>query len=124
VLPTDYAKLYAAEMVAGLTALHGAGIIHRDIRPETVQLGKDGHVVLSELGRAKLVRNVASFNVTADNSLASFDDMSPYHAPEIVLRWEHDNKVDWWGFGLVLCFMLTGKVAHWFYLCCLVLIFS
>lgn len=36
--------------------------------------------------------------------------LSVYRAPEIVLGWKHEYKVDCWGFGLVLHFMIFGKV--------------
>jgi serine/threonine-protein kinase len=41
------------EVAAGLDALHGAGIIHRDIKPQNILFGADGTAMLTDFGLAK-----------------------------------------------------------------------
>src|ERR1043166_379810 len=43
-----------AGVAGGLAAAHTAGILHRDIKPETVLVGKNGYAKLADFGLAKL----------------------------------------------------------------------
>ncbi|CAO1621205.1 unnamed protein product [Jaminaea pallidilutea] len=52
-LGRDRARFYAAEIVEGVEGLHKAGVIYRDLKPENVLIGTDGHIVLSDFGLSK-----------------------------------------------------------------------
>ncbi|KAN0065229.1 hypothetical protein ACQY0O_001726 [Thecaphora frezii] len=52
-LGRDRARFYAAEIVEGVEGLHKAGVIYRDLKPENVLIGADGHIVLSDFGLSK-----------------------------------------------------------------------
>lgn len=52
-LGRDRARFYAAEIVEGVEGLHRAGVIYRDLKPENVLIGSDGHIVLSDFGLSK-----------------------------------------------------------------------
>jgi serum/glucocorticoid-regulated kinase 2 len=52
-LGRDRARFYSAEIAEGLSGLHEAGIIYRDLKPENVLIGSDGHVVLTDFGLSK-----------------------------------------------------------------------
>lgn len=72
---------------------------------------KDGRIVLADLSSAKILqanRNASGAESACDMNLS---EVGQYQAPEVILRWAHDYSSDWWGFGLLLCFMLTGKHA-------------
>jgi serine/threonine protein kinase len=45
-------RLYAAELVLAIEALHSKNIIYRNLRLEHVLLDKDGHIVLTDLSAA------------------------------------------------------------------------
>ena len=53
ILPEEDAKFYAAEMVLAIESVHEMGCIHRDLKPDNVLIGKDGHIKISDFGLSK-----------------------------------------------------------------------
>ena len=53
--PLEVAELVrvVSEVAAGLDALHGAGIVHRDIKPGNILFAADGTAMLTDFGMAK-----------------------------------------------------------------------
>jgi len=47
----------AVQLCAGLGALHGAGIIHRDMKTDNVLVGNDGRVVITDFGIARALKD-------------------------------------------------------------------
>ncbi|TYJ31420.1 hypothetical protein E1A91_A06G196800v1 [Gossypium mustelinum] len=97
----DLARIYTAEIVSAVSHLHSNAIMHRDLKPENILLDAEGHVMLTDFGLAK------EFNEnTRSNSMCGTLE---YMSPEIVLGKGHDKAADWWGVGILLYEMLTGK---------------
>lgn len=44
---------YASEIILALEYLHEQKVIYRDLKPENVLLGRDGHIKLSDFGLSK-----------------------------------------------------------------------
>jgi len=100
------------EACRGLHAAHelrdlsGAplGLIHRDISPDNLMLGFDGHVKVIDFGIA-LVKNRQA-PVTEFGSLKG---KPPYMSPEQVKNETLDRRSDVWAAGVVLWELLTQK---------------
>ena len=47
------AKFYICEIVVAIECLHYNKIVFRDIKPENILIGLDGHIKLTDFGLAK-----------------------------------------------------------------------
>jgi len=56
ILTEEEAKFFMAEMVLSVESVHKINHIHRDLKPDNVLLGKDGHIKLSDFGLCKKVK--------------------------------------------------------------------
>ena len=101
-LPVARALEVAADVAAALGALHRAGIVHRDVKPDNIVLRRDGRAVLTDLGLARgaLFRTVTRAEV-AVGTLA-------YMSPEQAIGRPLDGRADLWSLGVVLYELLTG----------------
>ena len=53
ILTEDESRFYAAELVLAIESVHKLNCIHRDLKPDNVLIGKDGHIKLSDFGLCK-----------------------------------------------------------------------
>lgn len=108
-LPTDIALSLAVQILEGLEVIHGANLVHCDIKPENVMITQQG-VRLIDLG---LVRFLAvddqSMNWINNSTDSAFGTL-PYLSPEQGHARLHllDGRSDLYSCGVVLYEMLTG----------------
>jgi serine/threonine protein kinase len=76
IMPEDRIKLWLRNIADGLRAIHEKGICHRDIRPNTVFLKKNGSAMLIDFGAVRYALNGESYNENATSlSGYSSDDL-------------------------------------------------
>jgi serine/threonine protein kinase len=92
----------AAEAGAGLEALHGRGIVHRDVKPANILLAVDGTAVLVDFGLAK---SRAWTVLTRTGQVLGTPD---YLAPEVIRGRSATPLSDVYSLGCVLFECLTG----------------
>ena len=90
-------------VLRALAAAHGAGLVHRDVKPENVLLGDDGRVKVADFG---LARAIESSNLTATTGLLI--GTVAYLAPEQVEHGRADTRTDVYAAGILLFELLTG----------------
>ena len=79
ILPEAMSRFYLAQTVIALEAVHSAGYIHRDIKPDNLLLDAGGHMKLSDFGLCKPVDvgTLPAFAAAGDAATLS----TPRHAP-------------------------------------------
>ena len=95
----------ARDILAGLSAVHAAGLVHRDLKPSNVLLDRGERAVLLDLGAALHPRKRP---LTAPGSVLGTPDCL---APEQLALDPLDGRVDLFQLGLILIFLVTGKPA-------------
>jgi serine/threonine-protein kinase len=99
------AIVLARQTLTALGVAHAAGIVHRDIKPDNVILGKKGIVKLVDLGLAKKIDDPGA-------SATGFAAGTPYYiSPEqIEGRADVDGRADLYSLGATLFQLVTGQV--------------
>lgn len=92
----------ATDILCALDFAHNHGVIHRDVKPENIQILTNGTVKLTDFGIARLTFEP---NITMDGQV--FGTPS-YMSPEQVEGREIDLRSDLFSVGTVLYEMLTG----------------
>ncbi|OIJ66641.1 hypothetical protein WN71_016935 [Streptomyces mangrovisoli] len=104
-LPHALVRGIGAGMCAGLSAVHHAGMLHRDVKPSNVHLTREGRVVLQDFGISHLV-GAAQSRLTRTGEVIG----TPlYMAPEVVTGEQIGPYSDFYSLGICLYEMLTGK---------------
>jgi pSer/pThr/pTyr-binding forkhead associated (FHA) protein len=92
---------------AALDAAHAHGMVHRDVKPSNVLLGREDHVYLSDFGLAKRAATVEA--LTRQGSIVA---RAEYVAPEQLLNQRVDARADIYALGCLLFEALTGEPPY------------
>ncbi|XP_044005061.1 3-phosphoinositide-dependent protein kinase 1 isoform X1 [Aphidius gifuensis] len=123
-------KFYSAEILRGLEYLHGLGVIHRDLKPENILLDDKMHILITDFGSAKILKdtdnddddddNNNNNNQTDDNDnnkkndpykrarRYSFVGTAQYVSPEILTNKKVTRAADLWALGCIIYQMVSG----------------
>jgi eukaryotic-like serine/threonine-protein kinase len=95
----------AAQVAAGLSAAHSAGLVHRDIKPANLMFDAHGVLKIVDFGIVRLIQ-AETTQLTVMNGIIG----SPgYLSPEGINGRPVDERSDIYSLGAVLMVMLTGR---------------
>ena len=105
-LPPRQVAEVGRQVLAALRVAHAAGVLHRDVKPSNVLLGRDGRVVLTDFGIATLEGDPS---LTTSGMLLG----SPaFIAPERVQARGTGPESDLWSLGATLYTAVEGRPPY------------
>ena len=120
-LPEDWVVVYAAEVALALEHVHSHEVLFRDLKPENVMIGVDGHLKLTDFGLSKQLRDEATGPLATQlASSAGESGLSKartrticgtpeYIAPEVLQGKPYHSSIDWWTYGCLVFEMIHGR---------------
>jgi serine/threonine-protein kinase len=99
--PLEERMADAKMAVAGLTALHAGGVVHRDFKPDNLLRMGDGRLVISDFGLATDAANAPGATVLIATP--------HYMAPEVLAGEPATTRSDVWALGVVLYEVFFGQ---------------
>jgi serine/threonine protein kinase len=100
-LDPERTRKYLKDVCGALSALHGGGLVHRDLKPGNLIVGPDDRVTVMDLG---IVKAVGEHTQTTSTALGT----PKYMAPEMLNDHNVDARADLYSLGVVAYEMLTG----------------
>lgn len=96
-------KVFAKDILKGLQAIHKAGMIHCDMKPENLMLGYD------EAAKRFVVKIIDFGSSCRIGHLAySYLQSRFYRAPEVCIGARYNEKIDIWSFGAIVVELFVG----------------
>uniref|UniRef100_A0A6B2L542 Protein kinase domain-containing protein n=1 Tax=Arcella intermedia TaxID=1963864 RepID=A0A6B2L542_9EUKA len=127
-------KSILSHLILSLDDIHHVGVIYREVKPENILLDTEGFAYFTNFYKSftfkdlskpdffdppshiyhpdPSAKNSSSFHLIDTNPTKEVYGTIPYIAPEVLIGGPHNEKVDWWGLG-VLAYTLLYKEYPW-----------
>src|SRR5262245_7560311 len=106
-LPPEWSLYLISQMADALGAVWQAGLVHRDIKPDNILVGANGHAKLIDFGLAK----ADALELTRDRTGPELAGTAAYLAPEQAKDASVvDHRADIYSLGVALYEALTGRL--------------
>jgi len=106
VLDIDRAIIIAHDVALGLGAAHRRSIVHRDVKPQNILVGKGGSIKLTDFGIASVYKDINAERLTTTGMTLG---TVQYYAPEQAQGEIVSPAADVYALGIVMYEMLTGR---------------
>jgi len=103
-LKLKLARTYFYQLAEGLTAIHAAGICHRDLKPQNLLLNSKFELKITDFGLSKIFEDKNAKKVMK----TYYAGTQGYQAPEQILKRNFTPKCDVFSCGVILFILITG----------------
>ncbi|HEX2831405.1 MAG TPA: protein kinase [Thermoanaerobaculia bacterium] len=97
------------QVASALAAAEGAGLVHRDIKPDNIMLRRDGYVKLLDFGLARTHKAQTSSDQKRTDPYTVRGTVF-YMSPEQLRGMVLDTRSDIWSTGIVLYELVSGRL--------------
>jgi tetratricopeptide (TPR) repeat protein len=97
---------FTAQVCRALAAAHGAGVVHRDLKPQNIMVGADGNAKVMDFGVAH------SMDLTGMTRTGEMIGTPAYMSPEQAKGEKIDARSDLFSLGVIIYEMLLGKLPY------------
>lgn len=97
---TTEATRIGRDLCGAVSAVHSAGLLHRDVKAHNVMLADDGRVVLMDFGTGREV---------SDGAISDLAGTPLYVAPEVLLGQPASIQSDVYSLGVLVFHILSGR---------------
>ncbi|KZV74803.1 kinase-like protein [Peniophora sp. CONT] len=133
IYPREKVAVIAAELLLCIEDLHARRMMHRDLKPDNVLIGDDGHLMLADFGMIRMFVEPDATSCAMDtwaselHALAATGDDDDemvldvtklpcgtprYMAQEVLEGKWYSYGAELWSVGVILYMMLTGRVPY------------
>ena len=96
----EFTKILAVQIGLILRELHGNGFIYRDVKASNFMVDEKGRATLIDLGHAKRIQQERTYTICGTTHSMP---------PEIYEGKGYSYEFDYYGFGVLIFEMLTGR---------------
>jgi hypothetical protein len=96
----------AVQVLRGLRHVHGAGLVHRDLKPPNILI----HATGNGRGQIKLTDFGLATHSGLNGEPGRISGSLPYVSPEAILGLPVDGRADLYGLGIALFYLATGQL--------------
>lgn len=103
-ISTEHVAYFMYQTLCALKHIHGAGVLHRDLKPQNLLVNKDCEVKLCDFGLAR------GAELKNNPCMTEYVVTRWYRAPEILLAAEsYDFAIDVWSVGCIMAELFLKK---------------
>ncbi len=110
-LPVSEACALLGSIASALSAVHSHGIVHRDVRPESILCAQDGRVLLADFGLAAYLATTDEGEERITTAGHIVTDLT-YSAPEFFRGEDPTTASDLYSLGVLAYRILAGSAPH------------
>jgi len=102
-------KSIGRQLAKILKYCHANNIVHRDVKPKNILMSEGGRIKLADFGLSVDLTNNNDNDNNKGGRLKGLCGSINYISPEILTSASYDKRIDVWGYGVTMHFIISSK---------------